>query len=40
MSQNHNSRKDVGDEKKDSRATKRLLAAIAGLLAGAAVAGW
>lgn len=39
MSQYHNSRKDVGDEKKDSRATKRLLAVIAGLLAGAAVAG-
>ena len=39
MSQNKNSQKDIGDEKKDSRAAKRLLAGIAGLLAGAAVAG-
>jgi len=39
MSQNPASHKDIGDEKRDSFVTKRLLACIGGILAGAAVAG-
>ena len=39
MSQNPAPQKDIGDEKRDSFVTKRLLACIGGILAGAAVAG-